>query len=176
LRRHALAVRHVERVPIHGGTLRAFVSHDGCGASDAVRVLLAEEAETGLGRLGFYRRFSERAQALTATLRSRLAQLKTQGRRIAAYGAAAKGTVLLNSLSLPPGTIDFVADRSTFKQGRFVPGVRLPIEPPERLLETQPDYVLLLAWNLAAEVMEQQAEYRRRGGRFIIPVPEVTIV
>ena len=102
--------------------------------------------------------------------------LRRQGRRLAAYGAAAKGTVLLNCLDLPPGTIEFVADRSPHKQGRYVPGVRVPVRPPQALLDERPDDVLLLAWNLEAEVLAQQAEYRRRGGRFIVPIPDVRVV
>ncbi len=176
-RRHALLLRHVERVPIHGGSLRVFAGPEGAATASAeANALLAEESACGLDRLSFYRRFSERVEVLRASLRSLLARLKSEGKRIAAYGAAAKGTVMLNALDLPPGTIDFVVDRSTYKQGRYVPGVRLLVLPAEKLLEAQPDYVLLLAWNLAGEVLEQQGEYRRRGGRFIIPVPDVAIV
>ena len=111
-------------------------------------------------------------QGLARLLRS----LKEQGRSIAAYGAAAKGSTLLNYFGIGRETIDFVADRSTYKQGRFMPGVQLPIVATDRLLSELPDYTLLLTWNFAEEILEQQAEYRRRGGRFIVPVPDCRIV
>jgi hypothetical protein len=98
-----------------------------------------------------------------------LRRLKAEGRTLAAYGAAAKGSTLLNYFGIGRDVLDFVVDRSTYKQGRFMPGVRLPIYSPERLLEARPDYVLLLTWNFAKEILEQQAEYRARGGRFVIP-------
>lgn len=104
-----------------------------------------------------------------------LAGFAGRGQRIAAYGAAAKGTMLLNYLGAGPEIIDFVADRNTHKHGRYVPGVRIPITAPEELLRRQPDYVLILPWNLQDEVMRQQAEYRARGGKFIVPIPAPTI-
>ena len=112
---------------------------------------------------------------MTANL-SLLDRLKGDGKRVAAYGASAKGSTLVNTFGIGPDRLAFVADRSTYKQGRVMPGVHVPIVPAERLLEDQPDYVLLLTWNFADEILEQQAEYRRRGGRFIIPVPEPRIV
>jgi hypothetical protein len=102
--------------------------------------------------------------------------LKADGARLAGYGAAAKGTILLNHVGIGPDTLEFVADRNVHKQGRWVPGVRLPIVPPDTILETQPDYVLILPWNFRDEIMAQQAEYARRGGRFIIPIPEPIIL
>ncbi len=104
-----------------------------------------------------------------------MTRLKARGASIAAYGASAKGSTLLNSLRPTPLGIDFIADRSTEKQGRFSPGLHLPILPAESLLERKPDYTLLLTWNFAEEIFAQQAEYIRRGGRFIIPIPEVSI-
>ena len=177
LRRHALALRAVERLPIHGGSLRLFVVHaDDAQPDDSVSALRREEEAWGVDRPDFYEGFAAHVRALGASLRALLEQLAGNGSRIAGYGAAAKATVLLNFAGLSRDLVSFVVDRSPHKQGRFIPGPRVPVCPPERLLETQPDYVLLLAWNLAEEVLAQQLEYRRRGGRFIIPVPEVRIV
>jgi SAM-dependent methyltransferase len=172
-----LEVKHVERVPIHGGSLRIFVGHpDREKPTGAVAALLADESACGLDQVESYRGFAKRVEALEQDLRALLGDLKRQGKRIAAYGAAAKGATLLNAVGIGAETLDFVADRSPHKQGRFLPGAHVPVRPPEALLEAQPDYVLLLAWNLADEVFGQQDEYRRRGGRFIVPVPEVRVL
>jgi SAM-dependent methyltransferase len=172
--RQGLAVADVERVPIHGGSLRLFAVPDRAGVTPSARVrqLLAEEAAWGVMTVEPYRAFANRVERLRESLREMLADLKRRGRRLAAYGASAKGSTLLNYCGVGRETLEFVADRSSVKQGRFTPGTRLPIVPPERLLEDQPDYTLLLTWNFADEILAQQAEYRRRGGRFIVPVPE----
>jgi hypothetical protein len=109
-------------------------------------------------------------------LRAELISLQSQGHVVAAYGAAAKGTVLLNAFHLGPELISFVADRSPHKQGHLMPGVHIPIVGPEELLTRRPDECLLLAWNFADEILGQQAEYRRLGGKFIIPGPKLTVV
>lgn len=176
-RRHELEVTGVERVAIHGGSLRVRVQHAGATAPrEEVARLLEEERAWGVGEVGFYRDFAARVEQLKESLRGLLSDLKGRGARVAAYGAAAKGSTLLNYFSIGRDSIDFVADRSTYKQGRLMPGARIPVVEPGRLVAEQPDYVLLLTWNFADEILEQQAEYRRRGGRFIIPVPEVRIV
>ena len=113
---------------------------------------------------------------MRAALLALLAGLKAQGKRIAAYGASAKGSTLLNYFGIGGETLDYVVDRSTEKQGRYTPGTRLPILAPAHLLEDNPDYLLLLSWNFLDEVLEQQAAYRATGGKFIVPVPEVRVV
>jgi len=176
-RRHGLEVVDVERLPIHGGTIRFTSAHAGAAEpSQAVRSLLADEAAWGVDRIEGYSAFAQRVEELKRALLARLAELKSQGRSIAAYGASAKGSTLLNYFGIGRETLDFVADRSTHKQGRYTAGTHLPIRAPEHLLEAMPDYLLLLTWNFADEILAQQAEYRRRGGRFLIPIPELRIV
>jgi SAM-dependent methyltransferase len=176
-RRHDLVLADVRRVPIHGGSLQLLVRPAAAAVSAAtVEQLFAVERAWGVDSLGAYAAFAKRVEELGQSLRQLLGNLKDKGRRIAAYGAAAKGSTLLNAFGLDFRTIDFVVDRSTYKQGLYVPGVRLPIYAPEMLLEEQPDYALLLTWNFADEILNQQAEYRARGGKFIIPLPEPTIV
>lgn len=176
-KRHGLSLEKVARIPIHGGSLRLNVSHSGTRAAhESVQRILEEEAELGIGGFDFYSGFSKRVETLTRGLKERIAELKQSGKRIAAYGAAAKGTVLLNYCGLDNSLIDFVVDRSPHKQGRYMPGVHIPIYPPEKLTELQPDFTLLLVWNLAEEIIGQSAEYLRRGGAFIVPLPEPRVI
>jgi len=127
-------------------------------------------------QLETYQRFAAGTRLIKRDLRRLLDKIRYEDKTIAAYGAPAKGMTLLSYLELGPETIDFIADRSPLKQGRYTPGSHIPIVPPERILQEQPDFLLLLAWNFADEVMKQQREYHKKGGRFIVPVPEVRIV
>jgi SAM-dependent methyltransferase len=179
--RHGLHLLDVERVPIHGGSLRVTVgtAPDAQparqGGSGRVAQLLADEAAWGVDRVGTYLDFGARVGALKASLTSMLHDLKQRGEGLAAYGAAAKGSTLLNYCEIGTETLDFVVDRSPHKQGRFMPGVHIPIWAPEHLLEAMPQHVLLLTWNFADEILEQQKPYRLLGGRFIIPMPELKV-
>jgi SAM-dependent methyltransferase len=173
-RRHQLFINDVERVAIHGGSLRITVGKSAV-QKPSVALLLAEEAAWGVDRFDTYGDFGARVEKLKVTLIAMLAGFKLRGDRIAAYGAAAKGSTLLNYFGIGRETLDFVVDRSPHKQGRFMPGVHIPILAPERLLEDMPDEVLLLTWNFADEILEQQKAYRQLGGRFIIPVPDVKV-
>ena len=178
--RHGLAIGDVERVPIHGGSLRLEVRGDGAAPAGAsgpsVAALLAEEAAWGVDRLEFYADFGRRVGTLKDSLCRLLRTLRRGGARVAAYGAAAKGATLLNYTGIGRDLVDFVVDLNPYKQGRFMPGVHVPVYPPAKLLEAMPGYLLVLAWNVAREIFDQQAEYRRRGGRLIVPVPHVAIL
>jgi hypothetical protein len=175
---NGLRVVDVERIPVHGGSLRLFAAPVGAvtPSAPAVSLLLGEERRLGIATTDYFAGFAERVDELRETLLSLLDSLGARGHRLAAYGAAAKGAVLLNAFGIGTERIEFVVDRNEHKQGRYMPGVHIPIATPERLLADQPDEVLLLAWNVADEVLAQQREYRHRGGRFIIPIPIPTIV
>jgi SAM-dependent methyltransferase len=180
--RHGLRIVDVEQLPIHGGSLRIFAKKKEAQPIDGdhesalrVRGMLAEEAGWGVARAEFYRDFGAQVECLRRDLLQLLDKLKAEGNNIAVYGASAKGSTLLNYFGIGRETLDFVADRNPAKQGLYTPGTHLPIYAPERLLEVMPDYVLLLTWNFEEEILAQQAEYRKRGGRFIVPIPEVRV-
>jgi SAM-dependent methyltransferase len=174
--RNGLQLVDVERLTIHGGSLRVFAvpaDQQNARPSPAVAELLGEERTIGLQDGSMFEGFSERVHRLTVDLKRTLAELRAGGARIAAYGAAAKGATLLNAAGIDRALVDFVVDRNPIKQRRFMPGIHLEVLSPSALLEHQPDYVLLLTWNFAEEIFAQQAEYLSRGGSFIVPVPEV---
>jgi SAM-dependent methyltransferase len=174
-KRHGLDIVDVFEIPLHGGSLQVHAALSG-RPSDRVCRLLEEERAAGVGGREFYFDFGDKVRHLKAELVEMLLELKSRGSRIAAYGASAKGSTLLNYCGIGRETLEFVADRSTVKQGLYTPGTHLLVKPPEALLADRPDHVLLLTWNFADEILQQQAAYRRLGGKFIIPVPEPAIV
>lgn len=177
-RRHGLRLADVEEIALHGGSLLLTVARDedAGAASPSVAAMLAHERQRGMTVRPYYADFAPRVARWRIAFRAFLESQRREGRRVAAYGAAAKGTTLLNAAGVGADLIEFVVDRSTYKQGLYMPGVHLPIRPTQALLDEQPDVVVLLAWNFREEIALQQAEYVRRGGRFAVPVPEVAFV
>ncbi|WP_270935656.1 class I SAM-dependent methyltransferase [Falsiroseomonas oryzae] len=173
--REGLALNDAQRIPIHGGSLRLFVQRE-AAPSPRLAALLAQERAEGLDRADAFRGLAGRVAELRRGLRALLDRLAAQGARIGGYGAAAKGTILLNHFGIGRGDLLWVADRNPHKHGLFVPGVKLPIVPVERIAEDRPTHLLLLPWNHRAEILQQQAAFLAAGGRFILPIPEPVVV
>lgn len=168
----------VEVLPIHGGSMRVSAQRRPKGTAElpAIQEWLDKERDHGLFKSETYDALAGRVHLIRTELLDLLHSLKAQGKRLAGYGAPAKGNTLLNYYKIGPDLLDYLADRNSLKQGKLSPGMHIPVVPPEKILETQPDYLLILAWNFADEIMEQQAEYKCRGGKFILPIPEPRIV
>lgn len=175
---HGLEVFHVEKLPTHGGSLRLYIQHAGGSrpTRHSIADVVEQEKNFGLMTLETYQRFSEKVKSLKRDLLSLLIAIKNDRKTIVAYGAAAKGNTLLNYCGIRTDFIDYVVDRSPYKQGLYLPGSRIPVHAVEKLLETRPDYVLILPWNLTEEITDQMVCVKDWGGRFIIPVPEPRIL
>ncbi|MBE7497017.1 MAG: methyltransferase domain-containing protein [Verrucomicrobiaceae bacterium] len=174
--RHGMDIFHVERLPIHGGSLRLYACQKGAEAvRPTVKETLDTEQNLGVTGAAYYQRFSDQAAKVRSDLIAFLAEQKQAGKRVAAYGASAKGSTLLNFIGEAASSLEFIADRSTYKQGRLSPGLHIPIVSAAELAVRAPDFAVLLVWNFAEEVMSQQSAYRQDGGRFVIPLPELTI-
>jgi hypothetical protein len=175
LRRHRLYLNNVERTSIHGGSLRLFVEPKE-NVKDSVSDLLAMEQERRVDKVEFYKDFATRVAAIKDKLLTLLSDLKAQGKSIAGYGAAAKATTMMSFVGIDNKMLDFISDKSEIKQGKYYSGMHIPIESPESLYTKKPDYVLILAWNFADEIMQEQHAYQKAGGNFIVPIPDPKIV
>jgi SAM-dependent methyltransferase len=175
---HGMVIVEARRTTMHGGSLLLFVKKTAGGArqGQSVDALLEMERASGLADISAMNAFAAKVHSLKDGLVGLMREIKSQGKTVAAYGAAAKGNTLLNYCGLGKETIDFIADKSPLKQGLYAPGNHVPVVPPEEIMARKPDYVLILAWNLADEIMTQLSTYRAGGGKFIIPVPEPRIV
>jgi SAM-dependent methyltransferase len=174
---HGLMLFDVEELMTHGGSLRVYVCHQNARTeSQQVKLLRNKEATAKLYNLDTYSQFLNRVKTIKQDLLLCLIQLKKQNKQIVAYGAAAKGNTLLNYCGIRQDFIDYVADLNPHKQNKYLPGTHIPVYSPEYLRETRPDYVLILPWNLQAEIMQQLSFIHDWGGQFIIPIPAVQVL
>ena len=176
--RHGMRLFDVEELPTHGGSLRIYACHDqdvSKPIGNRARGLKSREETAGFCRLSHYLSFGPQVESTKRKLLSFLISAKQEGKQVVGYGAPAKGNTLLNYCGVRTDFIDYTVDRSPHKQGHFLPGVRIPIHPPERIRQTRPDYVLILPWNIRVEVMQQMSFIRDWGGKFVVPIPEVKV-
>ena len=176
---HGIKLFDVEELATHGGSLRIFGRHDDDASkptTDRVEAIRQQELEAGLGKMDTYRAFQARAQATKRNLLKFLIDAKDAGKSVVGYGAPAKGNTLLNYCGIRTDLVDYTVDRSPRKQNTLLPGVRIPVQSPERIFETCPDYVLILPWNLRNEVVSQMAGIKEWGGRFVVPIPRVEVL
>lgn len=175
---HGITLFDVEEFPTHGGSLRLFGRHaenDALPVTCRVLELRKRELEAGLAQMSYYSDFGERVKETKRKLLDFLIATKRDGRSIAGYGAPGKGNTLLNYCGIRTDFLDYTVDRNPYKHGKFLPGTHIPIYPVERILETKPDFVFILPWNFKQEIMEQMAVIREWGGKFVVPIPEVTV-
>lgn len=174
----SMEIFDIDRLEIHGGSMRVYgrVVEGASAVSPAVSKWQKLEADGELFLKSTYEALTERVMRNKARLLAMLHELKGNGKKLAGYGAPAKGNTLLNFFGIGPDVLDFLADKNALKQGLFSPGMHIPVVSPEMILEEQPDYLLILAWNFADEIIEQEEEFRKRGGQFIVPIPEPAII
>lgn len=176
-KKYGMEIFDVEHFDIHGGSLIYFIGNEGIHeVNPNVQQYVENEIQKGFDDINIYYDFADKTSLIKTKLMSLLDQLKNDGHSIAAYGAPAKGNTLLNYCGISTDLIDYIVDKSTYKQDLYTPGTHIPVYSPKKLLEDMPDYTLLLAWNFADEILEQQKSYREKGGKFIIPIPDIQVV
>jgi SAM-dependent methyltransferase len=172
-----LALFDVEEIPTHGGSLRVYAKHqnDPRPKTERAEELEKREIEAGLNRIERYAGFTEQVKETKRKLLAFLIEARRAGKKVVGYGAPGKGNTLLNYCGIRTDFLDFTVDRSTYKQGKFLPGTHIPIHAPEKIKEARPDYVLILPWNFKDEIMQQMAFIRDWGGKFVVPIPETRV-
>jgi SAM-dependent methyltransferase len=176
---HGLTLYDVQELPTHGGSIRIFARHAEDASKpvgEAVHALRAREFEAGLNRLETYTSFTEQVKETKRALLDFLIQANREGKSVVGYGAPGKGNTLLNYCGIREDFLQYTVDRNPLKQGRFTPGTRIPILPPEKIRETKPDYILILPWNLKDEISKQHAYVKEWGGQFVVPIPKVEVL
>ncbi len=174
--RFSMRIVGLKRLSVHGGSIRVAVQKTRAPQALVVARMLNEEAERGLGSMRTYHDFAKRVRMIREELVDLLRSLKARGKRTVGYGAPAKGNTLLNFCKVGPDLLEYLVDATPAKQGRFSPGMHVPVFPDDRFQTDQPDYALLLAWNYADEILKKEAAYRERGGKFITPIPRPAIL
>jgi hypothetical protein len=176
---HGLEIFDVEELPTHGGSLRIYAKHcddDSKFVNKSVAMLLDREAESGLMKIDRYLAFGEAVKEVKRDILDLLISIKREGKSVVGYGAPAKGNTLLNYCGIKTDFIDYTVDLNPFKQNRYLPGSHIPIYPPDKIRETQPDFIFILPWNLKEEIMKQVSYVREWGGKFIIPIPKIQVM
>ena len=176
---HGLTLFDVEELSTHGGSLRIYARHeddDSKPISDRAIALLKREEEAGFKDMQSYANFDEQVKETKRKLLEFLITAKREGKTVAGYGAPGKGNTLLNYCGIRTDFIDYTVDRNPYKQGKFLPGTHIPIYAPDKIMETKPDYVLILPWNFKDEIIKQMAAIKEWGGKFVVPIPEVTVI
>ncbi|HEY4832163.1 MAG TPA: class I SAM-dependent methyltransferase, partial [Waddliaceae bacterium] len=176
---HGLEIFDVDLLATHGGSLRIYAKHKNGSSqthSPSIQDLLAKERARGLHQLTTYQNFSQRADKVKNELLAFLTQAEREKKRVVAYGAPAKGNTLLNFCQLSPKSLPFTVDLNVFKQDKYLPGTHIPIFSPDKILETKPDYLLILPWNLKNEIIKERAYIRQWGGKFVIPIPRLEVI
>ena len=176
--KHGLEIFDIEKLPTHGGSLRIWAQHTKGPheRSSSVAALLDEEIAYGLNQRETYLHFSDQVEALREKLRGLIFEIKESGASIVCYGAAAKGNTLLNYCGISHKEIDYAVDRNTYKVGKWLPGSHIPVCEVDKIMETEPEYIMILPWNLKEEIIDQMAGIRGWGGKFIVPIPEPIVI
>ena len=172
-----MEVFRIDTFEVHGGSMRFFIRRkESDELSEAISEWITKENKRGLFQASTYEAFHRRVKSMKVELMDLLRRLKQEGNNLVGYGASARGNTLLNYYGIGTDLMDYIVDRNTLKHGLYSPGMHIPVCPVEKILKDRPDYVLALAWNFSKEIIKQQEEYLSLGGKFILPIPELSIL